>query len=239
MANPQITPGMEKVSRQIDAEMVAVPDMKQLDHQTLAEKVRNRILGPLPDHAPSMKPMSELTKCPGIPTLYPQQCFRLTGEYLLLRVTDITEIGGIGHHIAWVEDEAGVISPLALWNYLDCHLAALASKEGPFIFPPVTFGLFPPVIMIKEPFVHGSRRGITAIWALHWTSDLVWVGRHADYMPKHWRRGPEPGNEADFWIEKAMKIVGTNVLRSELTEEAWLKDVLWYVLLRTVFVGSR
>jgi hypothetical protein len=79
MANPEITPGMEKVSRQIDAEMVAVTDIKQLGHRTLAEKVQNQILGPLPNHAPSIKPTSELTKCLGIPTLYPQQCFRLTG----------------------------------------------------------------------------------------------------------------------------------------------------------------
>ncbi|KAK0750619.1 hypothetical protein B0T18DRAFT_428540 [Schizothecium vesticola] len=80
--------------------------------------------------------------------------------------------------------------------------------------------------MIKEPFLHSAKGGCIGIWVLHWTSDLVWVGRHADCMPKHWRRGPEPGNEADFWIEKAMEIVGTDVLRSVLTEEALLQDVL-------------
>jgi len=170
--------------------------------------------------------MSELTKCPGIPTLYPKQSYRLTGEYLLLQITEVIDEEEIGHHIAWVEDEAGVIGPMALWNCLGNQM----SNKGLFITPRTSSNLFPPVMMIKEPFVHDTGSGCAGIWVLHWTSDRVWVGRHADCMPERWRRGPEPGNEADFWIEKAKEIVETGLPRLLRTEETLLQDVLWYVV---------
>lgn len=232
-----VTPGIEKVRSQLLKEIEALAGpIKDLDlynnNTVLLNKAICRIPGPLPNHAPSIKPMSELTKCPGIPPLYPQQGYRLTGEYLLLRliqtVTTDTNLAETGNFGAWVEDEAGVVSLMTLWN---CHLPPEESEEssrGPFVIPPISLGeVFPPVIMIKEPFVYGSRGGCTGIWVLHWTSDLVWV--HDD-LPKHWRRE----KKADLWIEKAMAIAGSNPTKvasiKNKPEMSWLAEVLTYVV---------
>lgn len=227
---------IEKVRSQLLQEIKALAgplqDLDLYSNPILLSKAIRRIPGPIPNHAPSIKPMSELTKCPGIPPLYPQHGYRLTGEYLLLRliqtVTPGANLAETGNFGAWVEDEAGVVSLMTLWN---CHLPPEEREEssrGPFVIPPVSLDeVFPPVIMIKEPFVYGSRGGCTGIWVLHWTSDLVWV--HNDF-PKHWRREKEAG----FWIKKAMGIAGVNPTKmvsiKNHPELSWLAEILTYVV---------
>ena len=197
---------MQTIKEQLDNAMKSVGASLNYNfgHVELWNRTLRRIFGPLPGHPPSTSPVSQLTKSPGIPALFPNQSFRLTGEYLLLCIRPWEGPVGVPPRVQVVEDEGRTLHLMALWN----HTGQGSEKlQAPFITPTTTSDLFPPVILLKEPFLHCDKDGCTGIWVLHWLSDLVWVDRHADCVPKQWHLGPKPGNEAEFWNERARRIL--------------------------------